>query len=410
MTYAFVLDKTGNKLSPTKENKAWYLIRKQRATLVQRFPMVIRLNKTIPKEAIDTTPIRAGIDDGAKYVGIALVQNGKTKNKPILKGFLEHRQDVKDKIDARRAYRRYRRSYKRYRPKRFHHRSSSKRTGRIPPTIRQKKEAVLRVIQQLHKWTRINFIHLEDVQIDIRAIENGYQPYRWEYHQSNRLDENIRKAVILRDQNTCQKCGRTNCRIEVHHIIPRRLGGSNSIYNLICLCSDCHKEVTGNELAYKDEFFQKINGRPVRYWDAMHVMQGKMYLRKELETVAPVILTTGGDTANKRIDWGIEKSHANDAIVITDSFVTNEQCAIKEWHIKPMRRRSNKKTDEVDGFRHRDVVRYTKRNGETYVGYITALYPDKKQCNLTTIDGKVLKRYGLNRLTLIHRFKNLYWF
>lgn len=29
--YAFVIDINGNKLSPTKINKAWYLIRKKRA-------------------------------------------------------------------------------------------------------------------------------------------------------------------------------------------------------------------------------------------------------------------------------------------------------------------------------------------------------------------------------------------
>ena len=33
--YAFVLDANGKQLAPTKENKAWFLIRKKRATLVR---------------------------------------------------------------------------------------------------------------------------------------------------------------------------------------------------------------------------------------------------------------------------------------------------------------------------------------------------------------------------------------
>jgi hypothetical protein len=106
----------------------------------------------------------------------------------------------------------------------------------------------------------------------------------------------------------------------------------------------------------------------------------------------------------------IEKTHSNDAIVICDSKVNSVQCEIKSWTIKPMKKRSNKITESANGFRHRDFVQYTKRNGEKYIAYITALYPVKNQCNLTTIDGKVLKRYGLTRLTLLWRFNKIYWF
>ncbi len=45
--YCFVLDCKGRKLSPTKVNKGWYLIRKQRATLVSKYPMVIQIKKEV---------------------------------------------------------------------------------------------------------------------------------------------------------------------------------------------------------------------------------------------------------------------------------------------------------------------------------------------------------------------------
>jgi hypothetical protein len=410
MTYCFVLDAQGNKLSPTKENRAWYLIRKQKAVLKNKFPMVIQLKKEIPADEIDTSEVHLGIDDGAKSVGVALVQKCITRNKPVLKGTIELRTDVKEKMSVRRGYRRYRRQHKKYRPVRFDNRSSSIREGRIPPSIKQKKDSILRVVKQLRKWIRINHIYLEDVSIDIRALEKGYKPYRWEYQKSNRIDENIRKAVLFRDKNTCQDCGMTNTRLEVHHITPRRLGGSDSIQNLITLCSVCHEKVTGNELAHTNRFYKKIKGRKIIFSDAMHVMQGKTFLQNNLKNIAPLSLTTGGDTANKRIDWGIDKTHANDAIVICDSNVRNEQCEIKNWLIKPMRKRSEKKVEKINGFYHRDFVKYTKRNGERYLAYITALYPEKNQCNMTTIEGKILKRYGLSRLALIWRFNKIYWF
>jgi hypothetical protein len=197
--------------------------------------------------------------------------------------------------------------------------------------------------------------------------------------------------------------------MEVHHIIPRRLNGGDSIHNLIALCSSCHEKVTGEELSHSNRLFQKIKGRSISFGDAMHVMQGKTYLQNALKEVAPLTLTTGGDTANKRIDWNIDKTHANDSIVICNLKVTREQCEIKNWTIKLMISRSKRKVESINDFYHRDFVQYTKRNGQSYIAYITALYPEKKQCNMTTVEGKILKRYGISRLSLLWRFNKIYW-
>jgi hypothetical protein len=256
----------------------------------------------------------------------------------------------------------------------------------------------------------MDHICLEDVYIDIRALTEGHPLYKWQYQQSNRLDENVRKAVLLRDHYACKMCGKQKCRLEVHHIQPRRLHGGDSIYNLITLCEMCHHSINGQELLFKELLYSLIAGKEVHTRDAQHVMQGKQYLRQELEKLAPLLLTTGGDTANRRIDWDIPKSHSNDAIVSTGLKVTSASCAIQDWTIKPMRRRTKAKIEEIEGFRHRDFVCYTKRNGERYFAYITALYPAKRQCNLTTTDGKILKRYGMKPLRLLWRFQHIYWF
>lgn len=71
--YSFVLDIDGKRLSPTKESKAWFLIRKKRAHLISKYPMVIQLNKRISENKICKNEIRCGIDDGGLHVGIALV-------------------------------------------------------------------------------------------------------------------------------------------------------------------------------------------------------------------------------------------------------------------------------------------------------------------------------------------------
>ena len=58
---------------------------------------------------------------------------------------------------------------------------------------------------------------------------------------SQAIDAKTRKAVLTRDQHTCQKCGRRNG-LECHHLQPRRRGGSNESDNLITLCTACHNE------------------------------------------------------------------------------------------------------------------------------------------------------------------------
>ena len=405
--YVFVLNADGKQLSPTKEQKAWFLLRKKRAVLISKYPMVIQLKKMIPAGEICKDEIRCGIDDGGLHTGIALVQKCKTKNKTLFKGVIEQRNDVKHLMELRRSYRRYRRYHKRYRKPRFHNRSSSKRKDRIAPSIFQKRQATLRVINQLNKWINITNYRLEDVCIDIRALTDGYKPYRWQYQKSNRLDENIRKAVILRDNHRCMECGKMNCKLEVHHIKPRRLNGSNTPDNLITLCEKCHQKTENKEEQYMSHYFSLLHTSDHKNLNyASHVMIGKKWLREQLSMLGFLFLTNGGDTANRRIDWNIEKSHSNDAVCITG--LNPDTCSIKEWLIKPMRRQSKAKTDNVLGIRHRDLVSYTFKNGDTHTGYVTALYPKLNALNFQS-PTKHCKKVNAKKCRLLWNYNKIYW-
>ena len=50
----------------------------------------------------------------------------------------------------------------------------------------------------------------------------------------------IRYGILNKDNFTCQHCGKRGIILDVHHIIPLRLGGSDDISNLITLCRPCH--------------------------------------------------------------------------------------------------------------------------------------------------------------------------
>ena len=310
IAYCFVVDKSNRPLAPTKVNKGWYLVRKGRAKLKSKYPMVIQLEKEVESDKDDESHMVCGIDDGSAHVGLAIVQKCPTKNKVVFKGAIEQRQDVKRLMDVKRGYRHYHRYHKRYRQARFNNRSSSKRTCRLAPSIKQKKDAILRVLYQLNKWVNIPEYYIEDVCIDIRAMTDDYKPYRWQYQKSNRLDENLRKAAIIRDGYKCQECGKSNCMLEVHHIRARKYGGADTIGNLITLCSGCHQKTEGREREFEDRYFKIIGSKPKRFDYAMHVMQGKNYLRRKISELGLLHLTNGGETANKRIEWNIENPTA----------------------------------------------------------------------------------------------------
>lgn len=405
--YCFVVDINNKPLAPTKEVKGWYLVRKGRAKLKSKYPMVIQLQKEVSDDEKDDSHFVVGIDDGSAHVGLAVVQKCPTKNKVVFKGAIEQRQDVKHLMDVRRGYRRYRRCHKRYRQARFNNRAASCRNGRLAPSIKQKKDAILRVLRQLNKWISISEYHLEDVAIDIRAMTDGYKPYRWQYQKSNRLDENLRKATILRDGCKCMECGKKNTVLQVHHITARRLRGADTLGNLITLCTTCHDKTKGREREFEQRYYTMLGTSAKRFDYAMHVMQGKNYLREKISKLGYLVLTTGGDTANKRIEWGVEKSHSNDAVVITDC--KPDTCDIQEWTIKPMRRKSKAKTDNVLGIKHRDLVSYTYKNGEKHTGYVTALYPKLNALNFQSLT-KHCKKVNAKKCDLLWSFNKIYWF
>ena len=404
--YCFVVDINNKPLAPTKVNKGWYLIRKGKAKLKSKYPMIIQLNKEVQPDDEDESHMVCGIDDGSSYVGIAIVQKCPTKNKVVFKGTIEQRQDVKHLIDIRRGYRRYHRQHKRHRQARFDNRASSKRKGRLAPSIKQKKDAILRTLYWLNCWINIEEYRLEDVCIDIRAMTDGYKPYRWQYQKSNRLDENLRKATILRDNCKCQECGKSGCVLEVHHIRARRYGGADTIGNLITLCSKCHQKTEGKEKDFEERYFTKIQSKPKRFDYAQHVMQGKNYLRDKISELGILFLANGGETANKRIEWDIIKSHCNDAICITDC--KPDSYNVKEWIVKPMRRKSKARTDNVLGIKHRDLVSYTYKNGETHTGYVTALYPELNALNFQS-PTKHCKKVNAKKCRLLWKFSKIYW-
>lgn len=164
MSIVFVIDSEGKPLLPTHSSRSRKLLREGKAKVKQVVPFTIQLNRKIDNP---TGEFEVGIDDGAKHIGIA-VKNSKT-DEIVFHAQLNHRQDVSKKVEQRRNYRRARRFRLRNRQPRFSNRTKSK----IAPSIRQRKDCILRVVKDLGKRLNIKKVKVEEVSFNHAKHKHG---------------------------------------------------------------------------------------------------------------------------------------------------------------------------------------------------------------------------------------------
>jgi len=164
MSIVFVIDSDGKPLLPTHSARSRKLLRDGRAVVKQVVPFTIQLNRRVDDSVGE---FEVGVDDGAKYVGFA-VKNIKT-DEVVFRAQLDHRQDVSKKVEQRRNYRKARRFRLRNRQSRFSNRIRSK----IAPSIRQRKDCVLRVINDLSKRLNIKKVRVEEVSFNHAKYRYG---------------------------------------------------------------------------------------------------------------------------------------------------------------------------------------------------------------------------------------------
>ena len=323
-----------------------------------------------------TQDVTCGIDKGSSVTGLTCVGNSTV----LLAAEIHHRQDVKAKMEDRRDRRKSRRSRLWYRPQRSLNRASSKRSGRLPPSIMTNVEEVIRVVRQIP--LPISVIVIEDVQIDIARL-NDPTLEGSRYQNPSRLDENLRIACLMRDSYRCQHCYKRSVRLEAHHIIYRKNGGKDTLTNLVTLCEQCHHRLHEGKITLK---VTGVSG----YLDqiAQRTMQGKGRLYTTLRTVAPLITVFGYETATYRKYRDLPKTHLIDALCIATlgigEVVAPPESNVyhigfrprqtrKQYHSQPKIGKGRVRyqvNEELQGFRKGDLVLVKGR----YVKLINSIY------------------------------------
>ena len=160
----FVIDAGGKPLLPCHPARSRRLLRDNKAKVIQVVPFTIQLNRVVENPVGSFT---VGIDDGAKYVGVAIVNN-KTYE-VVFRGQINLRQDVKRLMKQRSEYRRARRTRNlRYRKPRFSNRIACK----VLPSIRCRKDSILRFLKDMLK--RINII-----KVIVEEVKFNHAKYKW---------------------------------------------------------------------------------------------------------------------------------------------------------------------------------------------------------------------------------------
>lgn len=307
----FVLDKNGRPLMPTHNGaKVRVLLKQKRAKVVSKCPFTIKL---LYESTSFTQPLTLGVDTGSKYVGSAVIND--VTAEILYESQLELRDDIKSKMDRRRQFRKARRNRLRYRPVRFNNRNASKRKNRYSPTLISKFQGHAGEIKFVMSVLPISSIVLEVGEFDTQLLQDPTLAYhKWDYSRGELYQqENFKQAARARDGYKCQCCGKKNCRLEVHHLLPRNRGGSDKLANLITLCTDCHHLAHSSEeqlLAFQKKFGKKARGT-LRYATQMNVLR-HMLQRKYPEAE----LTYGFITKEMRRVFALEKSHMVDACCI----------------------------------------------------------------------------------------------
>ena len=363
----YVINYDNQPLMPCSNVIARLLLKQGKAKVKRKTPFTIKLTYQADNY---TQNLTLGIDTGSSKIGSAVV---KESEDIVYLSQIEIRNDITDKMKQRSKYRRNRRNRKtRYRKARWLNRKNSIKKDRFSPTMTSKINSHIKEIEFVKSILPIKNIILETGSFDTHALKNpAVLKNKWLYQKGiNYGFSNIKSYVLDRDNYTCQYCkGKTkDSKLEVHHIIFRRNGGSDKENNLICLCKICHDKLHKDEISLNKKGKIKSQLKHATQMNSIRVQLLKIYsTAKE---------TFGYITKEHRQFMELSKEHYNDAIAIANlnniedtgclnvkyliDNIIYKKCISKGDFQQSKGIRSEQKipTGKIQGFRKFDKVKY----------------------------------------------------
>jgi hypothetical protein len=414
----FVINKHGESLMPCKQSKARKLLKEKKAKIISYKPFTIQLLYGSSGYIQETN---IGIDLGAKYIGVAI----QSQNKVIVKGTIKLRDDIKSNLETKKIYRRSRRNRKtRYRKARFLNRVSTKKQGWLPPSIQSRIDNTFFWIDKFYNLLPNPNLNIEVGKFNVQKMINPEIKGK-EYQQGETFGYyDVRYYVLDRDNYTCQVCKKSKDKIfNTHHIIYKSKGGSDKPSNLITVCVDCHTHENHQEgeVLWK---WMKDKKKVPQYKEApfMNTLR-----RKVFNKYPNAKIVYGSWTTPNRKEYGLEKEHYNDALVISGItknfkddaglFVIKQfrkkkrslhEATARKGRKEPNRKskRNSKNTPYSNGFYLNDKVNVFSKIG-WISGFCTGgCYIKDIENNYITIPDKSYKQVGFKDIEFINHNNN----
>jgi RRXRR protein len=190
MSKVLLLDTTKQPLHPVHPGRARLLLKEGKAAVYRRYPFTLILKRQV--EAAAPSALRLKLDPGAKTTGLALVHDA--TGEVVWAAELCHRgANIKKRLDGRRGVRRKRRNrFTRYRKPRFQNRASSRRKGRLPPSLESRVANVLTWVGRLRRLCPLEAISMELVKFDMQAMQHP-EITGAQYQQGERMGYEVRE-------------------------------------------------------------------------------------------------------------------------------------------------------------------------------------------------------------------------
>src|SRR5574343_2023497 len=329
MNSVFVLSNTKKPLMPCRPARARKLLTAGRAAVYRLHPFTIILKD---RDDGDTQDVQVKVDPGSKATGIALVGNFEQQGAVVLFGAnLNHRgQVMKNNLESRRSLRRGRRWRKtRYRQARFLNRA--RKAGWLPPSVESRVVNTESVINKLAARCPITSASVELVKFDTQAMVNP-EISGTEYNRGELAGYEVREYLLEKWNRTCAYCGKKDVPLQVEHIHPKALWGSNRVSNLTLACQPCNQKKGSRPIAEflkdKPDHLKKIQAQaraPLK--DAAAVNATRWAIGNRLKAWLPVEFGSGGRTKYNRTQQGYAKDHWIDAACVGES---GERVSIRE--------------------------------------------------------------------------------
>ncbi|GBE49201.1 HNH endonuclease [bacterium BMS3Bbin13] len=321
-----ILDKRKNPLMPCSEKRARLLLERGRARVHRKAPFIIRLvDRGVEDSALQ--PLRLKLDPGSKTTGIALVRERETVDPATGKSTraqavvflaeLAHRGHlIRDRLTARRAFRRRRRGTLRYRAPRFLNRTRPR--GWLAPSLRHRVDTTMAWVDRLMRWAPVAGLSTLLHRFDTQALQNP-EISGIEYQQGTLTGYEVREYLLEKWGWRCAYCDVENVPLTVDHIHPKSRGGSDRVSNLALACVPCNQRKGNRDvtefLLHDPKRLAHIEAqRKAPLKDAAAVNSTRWALLGRLkETGLDVEVGTGGRTKYNRARQQCPKTHWVDA-------------------------------------------------------------------------------------------------